>query len=1500
MTASASSDFHGRTLLSRVADKRVSATSAFNVYTGPEKAVDGNPNTEWRVATGVTSATLQLSLPVNVNVSVGVEVDEIRIVQDYRASLNQVQIDLLGDVGQVLDSRTEPFGALDAALTIVVEPAVDGVYGLALLFDGDAIRVREIEVFGATTVDLGSALQDVTFAGTAGIRVEATRASGEGLQSGIFARDVPTGSQVVNATTGDDGIYALLAPLPADIGPIDFTLTAMQAVVGHPFLRATGQATVTADTTTVLKIVFPETASISGRVTSFAGTPVSNQWVSLFPSSGPGYSKSTDAGGFFVHENLPADTYTLRIVRNGRFVYSPPIELSPPSSHVENLQIPSFGTIDLTVLAATPEGTPAQPVLTTVKVVDVLGARSFATNASGQKTITNVAGPSPFTLEVPHPSDTSNVTIETGAIATDGDIVAVTVVIPALGTVGGGVSFANGSAAAAAAVELSGTDLSGAVTPRIGTTNTLGSYSFAKVEGLLSLSVVARHPALDRSHIFAVASGEVPGNGEAATINVALPGTGTVEVTVTEFDGTTPIPGASVSILDSFSSAFRSEGPTGSDGTRTVTIVPEGSFTVRAEVDGNEMGTAVGNIPAGAVGTLVAVTISRPPEATVEGTVFAADGITPVAGATVRLLTADDATEIASRAAGADGFYRFAYALPVGESSIVRAELPSDATVSDEALVTATTAGDTIVSDLVLPAKVIAGRVLDSDQLTPVIGANVDAVLEGSYSDGANVTLSDANGSFTIVGLAEGGYELVARGPDGLQGYAFVVLGVGDDTVEQDVTLPAFGVVEGTVLDTTGAPPPGIETGEVALQNANVDPPRTASPDASGFYRFARVAEGAFTVVYDDASSSLSGATTSFVAAGENLGELTNIARAFGVTANASSSYGAAYAPDRVIDGNLSTTWYTASGDAAHLGGSPFLEVVFPADATVSELRMFGNRTSTRYDFLAGYFELFDESGTTLFDSGVFQIPDAARDVVVAAPDVAGVRRVRFTATDDESNFPSFAELEIFGQLTVVNLVREPGMSTSVSSAYPGYGAERAIDGNLATSWFTLPRDAVHLGANPFYEVVLPESAVVNEIQMFGNRQYANGYDFFAGRFELIDALGGVLFDSGIVALPAPDRDTVLAIPEVSGVTRVRFTPTDDQGSTPGFSELVVLGWFESPEAPTPDINLPDTGSVSGQLLTSDASPPPPAPVSVRSSELESRTGVVSKDGSVDGAGLYHVSGVAEGNVTVSIFDVGVGEAGTITATVQAGVETTELDVQLGTARVLPSELGLPVALRHFVQPDGSVHGELDTLGMSVELAAVSVNGKRYPEQNVAGVELSGRQLVLGPVRMSGLDHTRKVFVPADGRFARFLDVIENPHDFDVEVTVVFDGSLKASNLQTSSSDAELDRTDRYLAGELDTGPMAPLMGVGVVYAGSGSVRLPDAAATNGDAYALTWRNLVVPAGGRIIFLNFAVQAGTRAAALAEAGALLALTDPSATSDLSPAEKAAIVNFIIP
>ena len=1486
--ASGASHFESRAQLNRVDGLSASATSSLNSSVTPERAVDGNEVSGWWAANGVSSATLELTLPAVLTVAV----DTVRVFPSSGASLGQVQIDLLGVGGELLDSRLEPFATPNAAIAIDLSPAVSGVHRVAFHFNGNAIRVNEVEVLGATANDLGNSVKDLVFSESAGLRVEVESVGGVGLQSSIFGVS-PGGLGVVNATTDSQGVHALIAPLPPAVSPVALTVTATQAAVGHPFLKATAYAQLNAGGTTLVNVVFPETTSISGQLTSWTGQPVANQSVTIFPSSGTGVSKNSDASGNFTFGYLPADTYLLRILSHGRLLYSPPIALAPPAPQVQNLQIPVFGTIDLTVLIETPAGAPALPVSAGVTAIDAGGSRNFSTNSSGKVSIANVPGGSPFTLEVRHPSNTTIVTVQTGSITSEGQVLPVTVVIPALGTVTGTVSYANGSPAASSAVELSGTG----VTPKSGFANSSGAYTFTSVEGLRPLSVLARHPAANRGYIFEVGTGEIPAHAGSATVNVALPGTGTASVTVTEFDGTTPIFGATVSIVDSFSSQYRVEGTTNASGVRTVSIVPEGTFTVRAELAGEEIGTATASVPAGAVGTVVPVVVSRSSDASVEGTIFAADGLTPVPGALVRMLTPDGTTEITSRTADSAGAYRFASILPIGNSCIVRAELPGDASVTDQTTVTAATAGETLFANLSLPAKALEGNVFESDGVTPVAGVDVEAVLQGGYSEGAAVT--DSQGRFTIFGVPDGSYELTATDPDGLTGFAPVTIGVSDDTVEEDVLLPAFGVVEGTVLDAAGAPPAGVSANEVALANANLREPRTTLPDAFGFYRFERVAQGAFTVVYDDPSSELSGATTSFLDSSGGAGTATNIAREYGVTATASSISSASYKADRVIDGNLNTSWFTASGDAAHLGATPYLDVIFPWEGTVTEIRMFGNRQSANgFDFFEGVFELFDAGGNVLYDSGVVSFPAPDRDVVVSIPEVSGVRRVRFTGTDDESNTPGFAELEILGELTFTNLSLEPEVTGNASSSYSGYPKTRVIDGNLSTSWFTAFGDAAHLGASPFFELVLPESAVISRLEMFGNRQSPTGYDFFAGRFELLDATGGVLFDSGVVNLPAPDRDVTLTVPDVGGVVKIRFTATNDEGNSPGFAELVVYGRYEAPEAPDPDITLPGAGSVSGQLLASGGVPTTPsgtAPVEAQSSALESRGGVVTRTGTVNGTGTYLLTGVAEGNITVSVVDTGVGQAGKTTATIQSGVETTGVDVELGTARVLPRELGLPAAERYLVQPDGSVDGELDSLGISVQLAEVSVNGKDYPEMDVAGSELSERQLVLGPVRMSGLDHTRKVFVPADGAFARFLDLFENPHAFDLEITVTHDGVVRAENLQTSSGDSALDLSDRYLAGELDTG-----VGLAVVYAGAGTVRRPDASATDGTSYGLTWRKLVVPAGGRIALLSFAVQADTRAAALTEAGALLDLTDPDATSGLSAAEKANIVNFIVP
>ena len=142
---------------------------------------------------------------------------------------------------------------------------------------------------------------------------------------------------------------------------------------------------------------------------------------------------------------------------------------------------------------------------------------------------------------------------------------------------------------------------------------------------------------------------------------------------------------------------------------------------------------------------------------------------------------------------------------------------------------------------------------------------------------------------------------------------------------------------------------------------------------------------------------------------------------------------------------------------------------------------------------------------------------------------------------------------------TFANLVRSVPVTTNVSSAFSGFGPERAIDGDLQTSWFTADGDAANLGTTPFYEVIFPVDVTVVQINMRGNREFAEGFDFFRGRFDVYGDNGRVVF-SRILDLPAPERDVDLDIPDQTLVRRVRFTSLADESREPGFAELEILG----------------------------------------------------------------------------------------------------------------------------------------------------------------------------------------------------------------------------------------------------------------------------------------------------------------------------------------------------
>ncbi|MCP3980843.1 MAG: DUF11 domain-containing protein, partial [bacterium] len=140
-----------------------------------------------------------------------------------------------------------------------------------------------------------------------------------------------------------------------------------------------------------------------------------------------------------------------------------------------------------------------------------------------------------------------------------------------------------------------------------------------------------------------------------------------------------------------------------------------------------------------------------------------------------------------------------------------------------------------------------------------------------------------------------------------------------------------------------------------------------------------------------------------------------NLSRTAGVFADASSAISVATSVSMIIDGDLDTSWFTACGDAANQGGSPFAEVVLPRAASVQELRVFGNRHATGQDVTRGFFQLFDADGGMLLETPEVDLPAPDRDLALAIPATAGVRRVRFTSTGDESCSPGLAELELIG-----------------------------------------------------------------------------------------------------------------------------------------------------------------------------------------------------------------------------------------------------------------------------------------------------------------------------------------------------------------------------------------------------------------------------------------------------------------------------------------------------
>jgi len=219
-----------------------------------------------------------------------------------------------------------------------------------------------------------------------------------------------------------------------------------------------------------------------------------------------------------------------------------------------------------------------------------------------------------------------------------------------------------------------------------------------------------------------------------------------------------------------------------------------------------------------------------------------------------------------------------------------------------------------------------------------------------------------------------------------------------------------------------------------------------------------------------------------------------------------------------------------------------------------------------------------------------------------------------------------------------------------------------------------------------------------------------------------------------------------------------------------------------------------------------------------------------------------------------------------------------------------------------------SGHSEFYADGVGYYPSEVSRSAR--VDVSAAGKEVTGR-IWASP----SLSVTRRTFVPAAGGFARVLDVIENETEAPVDLYYYYDHYMQGgggawSLGSTSSGDAMLDASDEYAVIESGDGASPE---VAWVFAGAGSPLAPDNVAAeqydDGSDYSYLYMwvdgTLSLAPGQQVILMRFVAQRpnGETVDAVDIAEKLRSL-DPSivdaALANLTAAERAAIVNFVVP
>lgn len=788
---------------------------------------------------------------------------------------------------------------------------------------------------------------------------------------------------------------------------------------------------------------------------------------------------------------------------------------------------------------------------------------------------------------------------------------------------------------------------------------------------------------------------------------------------------------------------------------------------------------------------------------------------------------------------------------------------------------------------ILIEAGSFVGTVVAADGTTPAgPGVQVDLYrsLNGNRGDFVATTFTEADSSFAFRLISVGEYQIEARdNTTGERGR--ITATIVQTGAEVQVAVPYLGraTVRVTVRNADGTAI--VQNATVTLASTSIfgsAPARMANSGQSGVVSFDNVHVGTFSASATDPVSQTSGLASGVVTAhGETVDVEVRLAAVGTIAGVVLRADGSRVGPNVPV-----SLQFTSRSTITDANGEFLFEYVplgtYTVRASEAATRGQGSATATLTTTvrLANATVQFLPQGVlrvTVVDANGLAVEGAA---VSASVSTAG------GATDQLSGTTGAG-----GLIVLSNLLSGTVNVTAARSGLTG------------TAGTTLPA-----GGDVAVTVQLqPVAAIAGQVFLPNGESPATAgtvhvrYRFSTGvlrTLALSEANGGTFLAEGL-PLAAYDLFAYDAQGRLRAVLRnVQLT---ENGQVAGVSMTFVgLGTVSGL------VTNPNGSSASGLTVTVQALAP----------EVGRSFSAVTNAG-----GVYTVSGVPVGSVLATTGNPSLELLGEATGVLAGDGMTLTLNIALQSSAValpLSTPLRDAYAQDFSLRRDGSLLGGsyYSVFGDGAMLLDIVRDGavERFAGSTIGQYEDGRREVSVRQDNVRGLNVTRKLFVPSTGYFGRYLEILSNPGADPVTVDVRVTANVRAAwptsvAVQgTSSGDAIFAAGDRWVV--VDDGvdadpyyqttqpPVAFVVdgdGAGVAVGEAGIA----AGASGTGIVTYEWRQVAVPAFGRVALMHFVSMQTSRAAAIAT-GERLAQLPPEAMVGLSPVEVQEIANFVVP